>query len=71
MFVFILFPGVQIIGGILSILSGVVLVLYFAKLDSLIQEKYQHTFGVSILAWDGEWIGDWRMEIGSVKINTV
>jgi len=37
--------GVQIIGGILSILSGVVLVLYFAKLDSLIQEKYQHTFG--------------------------
>lgn len=37
--------GVQIIGGILSILSGVLLVLYFAKLDSVINEKYKESFG--------------------------
>ncbi|XP_023320222.1 uncharacterized protein LOC111695227 [Eurytemora carolleeae] len=37
--------GVQIIGGVLSILSGVLLVLYFAKLDSLISAKYQQSFG--------------------------
>ena len=32
--------GVQIIGGILAILSGVVLVLFFAKLDELISRRY-------------------------------
>jgi len=40
--------GVQIIGGVLSILSGVVLVLYFAKLDSLINVKYQQSTGVEM-----------------------
>jgi hypothetical protein len=39
--------GVQIVGGVLSILSGVVLVLYFAKLDTLVEEKYYRVFGVS------------------------
>ena len=38
--------GVQIVGGVLSILSGVVLVLYFAKLDTLVEEKYYRIFGV-------------------------
>ncbi len=35
------------VGGVLSILSGVVLVLYFAKLDTLVEEKYYRIFGVS------------------------
>ena len=38
--------GVQLIGGVLAILSGVVLVLYFAKLDTLINLKYQQKTGV-------------------------
>ncbi len=44
---YFLCAGVQIVGGVLSILSGVVLVLYFAKLDTLVEEKYYRVFGVS------------------------
>ena len=38
--------GVQIIGGILAILSGVILVLFFAKLDELISRRYLEIFEV-------------------------
>ena len=39
--------GVQIIGGILAILSGVILVLFFAKLDELISRHYLEIFKVN------------------------
>ena len=38
--------GVQIIGGILAILSGVILVLFFAKLDELISRRYLELYEV-------------------------
>ena len=38
--------GVQIIGGILAILSSVILVLFFAKLDELISRRYLQIFKV-------------------------
>jgi len=36
--------GVQIMGGILAILSGVFLVIFFAKLDEIISDKYNAIF---------------------------
>jgi len=36
--------GVQIVGGVLAILSGVLLVLFFAKLDEVIAWKYKLIF---------------------------
>merc|ERR1712037_392769 len=36
--------GVQIVGGVLAILSGVILVLFFAKLDEVIAWKYKLLF---------------------------
>ena len=38
--------GVQILGGILAIISGVILVLFFAKLDELISKRYVTIFEV-------------------------
>ena len=40
-------PGVQILGGILAILSGVMLVVFFAKLDEIIERQYYTMFEVS------------------------
>jgi len=40
--------GVQIIGGILAILSGVILVLFFAKLDELISRRYLEIYEAEI-----------------------
>lgn len=40
--------GVQIVGGVLAIISGVILVLFFAKLDELISAKYQQIFETEI-----------------------
>jgi len=40
--------GVQIMGGALAILSGVILVLFFAKLDELIARKYRQLFNSEI-----------------------
>lgn len=48
--------GVQIVGGVLSILSGVVLVLYFAKLDTLVEAKYYRVFGSQISRGQLTWI---------------
>ena len=39
--------AVQILGGILAILSGVMLVIFFAKLDDVISRQYQKIFEVS------------------------
>jgi len=36
--------GAQLIGTVLAIVSGVLLVVFFAKLDELISRKYQRTF---------------------------
>jgi len=36
--------GVQIIGGVLAIISGVILVIFFAKLDELISRRYLTIF---------------------------
>ena len=41
--------GVQIIGGILAILSGVILVLFFAKLDELISRRYLEIYEVQLV----------------------
>ena len=38
--------GVQIIGGVLAILSGVLLVVFFAKLDELVSRQYYALFQV-------------------------
>ena len=38
--------GAQLIGTVLAIVSGVLLVVFFAKLDELISRKYQRTFEV-------------------------
>jgi hypothetical protein len=43
----VLIAGVQILGGILAIISGVILVLFFAKLDELISRRYLTIFEVS------------------------
>jgi len=40
--------GVQILGGILAILSGVMLVVFFAKLDEIISQQYYKIFEVEI-----------------------
>ena len=37
----------QILGGILAILSGVMLVVFFAKLDEIIERQYYTMFEVS------------------------
>ena len=42
----IVFSGVQIIGGVLAILSGVLLVIFFAKLDQLVSRQYFALFEV-------------------------
>merc|ERR1719402_1531435 len=42
--IFRLKTGVQIVGGVLAILSGVLLVLFFAKLDEVIAWKYKLIF---------------------------
>lgn len=39
--------GVQIIGGVLAILSGVLLVVFFAKLDELVSRQYYALFQVT------------------------
>ena len=39
--------GVQIIGGVLAILSGVLLVVFFAKLDELVSRQYYALFQVA------------------------
>jgi len=36
--------GVQIIGGVLAVLSGLVLVVFFAKLDELVSRQYYNLF---------------------------
>merc|ERR1719356_428342 len=36
--------GVQIVGGILAIISGVILVAFFAKLDEIISKRYLSIF---------------------------
>ena len=41
------FEGVQILAGILAILSEVLLVVFFAKLDDLISRQYFKMFEVS------------------------
>ena len=41
------FEGVQILAGILAILSAVLLVVFFAKLDDLISRQYFKMFEVS------------------------
>ena len=38
--------GVQIIGGLLAVLSGTVLVLFFAMLDEIIGRKYFQIYEV-------------------------
>ena len=38
--------GVQIIGGVLAVLSGLVLVVFFAKLDELVSRQYYNLFQV-------------------------
>ena len=38
--------GVQILAGILAILSAVMLVIFFAKLDDLISRQYFNIFQV-------------------------
>ena len=43
---FFIWPGAQLIGTVLAIISGVLLVVFFAKLDELISGKYQRTFEV-------------------------
>ena len=40
--------GVQIIGGLLAVLSGTVLVLFFAMLDEIIGRKYFQIYEVSV-----------------------
>jgi len=40
--------GVQIIGGVLAILSGVLLVVFFAKLDELVSRQYYALFQTEI-----------------------
>ena len=40
------FLGVQILAGILAILSAVMLVIFFAKLDDLITRQYFNLFQV-------------------------
>lgn len=40
--------GVQILGGILAILSGVMLVVFFAKLDEIIERQYYTLFEVEL-----------------------
>ena len=41
--------GVQILGGILAIISGVMLVMFFAKLDDIIGRQYYKIFEVRII----------------------
>ena len=38
--------GVQVIGGVLALLSGAVLVLFFAKLDDIVSRQYFKLFQV-------------------------
>ena len=38
--------GVQIMGGVMAILSGVILVVFFAKLDELVSRQYYSLFQV-------------------------
>ena len=40
--------GVQILAGILAILSAVMLVVFFAKLDDIISRQYFKIFEVSL-----------------------
>ena len=47
--------GVQIIGGVLAILSGVLLVVFFAKLDELVSRQYYALFQVKPRS-DIDWI---------------
>ena len=39
--------GVQIMGGVMAILSGVILVVFFAKLDELVSRQYYSLFQVT------------------------
>ena len=41
--------GVKIIGGLLAVISGILLVLFFAKLDELISRRYLAIFEVLCL----------------------
>jgi len=55
--------GVQILGGILAILSGVMLVIFYAKLDELISNEYRQIFQIEISR------GTERMMGGSIAIS--
>ena len=43
------FLAVQIIGGVMTIISGVMLVVFFAKLDDIISRQYYKIFEVRII----------------------